>query len=407
VPTITKPTRITHTSATCIDNIYISAIHKPNIYSGILCEDISDHLPIINCVGISQSKQTRKPLIFKKRLINNDTTRNIANAIQNKDWKYLEQLDINQAYTNFTQEITSILDRLAPEKIIKIPASQVIRDPWMTKGLIKSSKTLSKLHKQKLTKANTHPNCIKYLQYRNMYNKLKRVTKQNYYDKLLLKYKHDIRKTWGVINSLIGRTNDKTTISESFKINNQNISDKSIIANEFCNFFSTIGQKYANEIPNSQFNYDYYMNNKQQASMFMSPTDPYEIVKMIDLLKRKNSSGHDKLSSSLIKDIKNEIAHPLTILFNKSFSSGSVPDLMKLAEVIPIYKSKDKELLNNYRPISLLPTFSKLIEKLVHKRLSKYLLSQSIFYPSQYGFRSESSTNHAVHEFVDHVITSN
>ncbi len=77
-----------------------------------------------------------------------------------------------------------------------------------------------------------------------------------------------------------------------------------------------------------------------------------------------------------MKDIKQEISIPLTILFNKSLSDGCVPYLMKLAEVTPIYKAKEKDLLNNYRPISLLPTFSKLFEKLVDKRLYNYMNSQ-------------------------------
>ena len=93
----------------------------------------------------------------------------------------------------------------------------------------------------------------------------------------------------------------------------------------------------------------------------------HEIIKLIDSLKQKNSSGHDNITSALIKDIKHEIAIPLTILFNKSIHSGRVPDDIKLAKVIPIYKAKDKELLNNYRPIALLPTtYSKIIE-IVHK----------------------------------------
>jgi hypothetical protein len=79
---------------------------------------------------------------------------------------------------------------------------------------------------------------------------------------------------------------------------------------------------------------------------------------------------------------------------------------MKLAKVIPIYKSKDKEILNNYRPISLLPTTSKILEKIVHKRLYNVLLSQSVFFSSQYGFRPRHSTIHAVNEFIDDTITS-
>jgi hypothetical protein len=197
-------------------------------------------------------------------------------------------------------------------------------------------------------------------------------------------YKYNTRKTWGVINSLIGRTNDKSTISDTFKINNISVNDPEQVSNEFCNFFTNIGKKYANEIPNSKLPHTHYLQNKVQYNMFMSPTDPHEIVKFIDSLKRKKSFGHDNISATLIKDIKNEIALPLTILFNKSLNTGSVPDLMKLAKVIPIYKSKDKEILNNYRPISLLPTTSKILEKIVHKRLYNFftfpisVLQQSI-----------------------------
>ena len=121
----------------------------------------------------------------------------------------------------------------------------------------------------------------------------------------------------------------------------------------------------------------------------MIPTDPNEIGKHIDSLKNKNSSGHNKITSTFLKNIKSAVVQPLSILINKSLETGIVPDKLKLAKVIPIYKSKDKELLNNYRPISLLPTISKIMEKLVHKRLYNFMHSQSVLYPGQYGFRNQ------------------
>ena len=136
----------------------------------------------------------------------------------------------------------------------------------------------------------------------------------------------------------------------------------------------------------------------------MAPTDHYEITKIITSLKSKNSSGHDNINSKFVKLIKQDIISPLVILFNKSLETGVVPDLMKLAEIIPIYKSKDKMLLNNYRPISLLPIFSKLMEKIVHIRLYNFLMSKHIFYNSQYGFRKHHATTHAIHEFVDNTV---
>ena len=87
------------------------------------------------------------------------------------------------------------------------------------------------------------------------------------------------------------------------------------------------------------------------------------MITFIDSLKRKNSSGHDNITSDILKYIKHTVCIPLTNIFNKSIETGTVPDLLKLANIIPIYKSKNKELLNNYRPISLLPTVSKLLEK--------------------------------------------
>jgi len=145
------------------------------------------------------------------------------------------------------------------EKTIVIPASHIIRDPWMTNGLITSSRNLNKLFRKKINKEKSHPHSIKFNKYRNSYNNLKRKAKIKFYNEIFVKYRHDIRKTWGVINSLIGRTNDKTGISETFQINNVPVDDPQTIANEFCNFFTNIGTQYANNIAPSKYSADYLM----------------------------------------------------------------------------------------------------------------------------------------------------
>ena len=101
--------------------------------------------------------------------------------------------------------------------------------------------------------------------------------------------------------------------------------------------------------------------------MFMSPTDEVEVRNIITSMKGKTSSGYDHLSSKFIQTIKNSICKPLSI--NKSFETGPIPKSKKIAKVIPIYKCKDKNEMSNYRSISLLPSTSKILEKLVHKRL--------------------------------------
>ena len=110
IPTITKPTRITHNTATLIDNIYISTNHKPDIHSAILTFDISDHLPVITCVGHDKYTTKRKPKIIKTRHINEEVKAKISNTIKITNWQYLEQLNTNDAFIAFTNKLNDIIN---------------------------------------------------------------------------------------------------------------------------------------------------------------------------------------------------------------------------------------------------------------------------------------------------------
>ena len=95
----------------------------------------------------------------------------------------------------------------------------------------------------------------------------------------------------------------------------------------------------------------------------MSPTNKTEIEKLTEKLPNKKSRGHDDISNLLLKSLKSSISYPLEIIFNKSLLEGSFPEMMKQADVTPLHKSKEKYIVNNYRPISLLLTISKILEK--------------------------------------------
>ncbi len=116
-------------------------------------------------------------------------------------------------------------------------------------------------------------------------------------------------------------------------------------------------------------------------------------------MKDKKSSGHDNLSSHFLKLINKEISYPISIILNKSLQNGHVPDSLKLAKIIPIYKAKAKDEFVNYRPISLLPVISKILEKLVHSRLYSFLDSCKVFNDTQYGFRPKHNIIDAVTKF--------
>ena len=371
IPTITKPTRITHSSATLINNIFVNYDHKINIASGILISHISDHYPVFCALTIPKPN---KPIAITRmqRKITESALEHISNTLSNIDWNYLDNMAMEESYSNFSATLIEILDRYAPLKCINISQSHVIKEPWMSNGLRKSSQTALKLYKLTIGKSQWDKSYTKYQIYRRNYKRIKREAKQIYYNNLFIKYKYDIKNTWRTINSILGKTNDKSSISDSFNIDGSNSSDPGVISDNFCKFFTTIGPTSARKINKSQTSYDIYLNsNKQplQNSIFLAPTDPVEILTILENIKAKNSSGHDGITSKFLKSIKHLVAKPISILINKSIEQGKVPDSQKIVKVIPIYKAKSKDDFSNYRPISLLPTISKFLEKVIHKKL--------------------------------------
>ena len=135
----------------------------------------------------------------------------------------------------------------------------------------------------------------------------------------------------------------------------------------------------------------------------MIPTTSGDIIAIISCFKSKASSGHDGVSSKLVKDLRYALSFPLSIIINNSLAMGLVPDMAKLAKIIPIYKAKDKKDISNYRPTSLLPIISKILEQVVHKHLYTFLEKNKVVYASQYGFRKNRSTINAITELVCHI----
>ena len=139
------------------------------------------------------------------------------------------------------------------------------------------------------------------------------------------------------------------------------------------------------------------------VNMFMTPTDYFEISDIINELHPNKSAGFDEISPKIIKLACPFIAQPLTEIFNSSLVTGIFPDQMKIARVIPLFKSEDRTLVNNYRPISVLPVFSKILEKIIYKRLNSYLNNYNLLTHKQYGFRENHSTYMALVDLVDRV----
>ena len=141
--------------------------------------------------------------------------------------------------------------------------------------------------------------------------------------------------------------------------------------------------------------------------MFLDPISQADIINITSNLKSKTSLGHDNLSTKLVKQSIKHITLPLTHIINQSLTTGIVPQNMKIARVIPIFKSGDKTIFNNYRPISILPAFSKILEKVMAKKLVNYLDTNNLFYQHQYGFRPKHSTIHPIIHLLNQIAEEN
>ena len=144
-----------------------------------------------------------------------------------------------------------------------------------------------------------------------------------------------------------------------------------------------------------------YLNiNKLKTVFKFTPIEEEETKTIIKNLKPKNSSGHDRISLILLKASINSIAKPLTCIINQSLKTGRFPSKLKFAKSIPIFKKGDEHDFNNYKPISLLHSISKVFEKKpIYSQLFQYLTVNSLLHANQYGFRAKLALN----ELVDRI----
>ena len=166
-------------------------------------------------------------------------------------------------------------------------------------------------------------------------------------------------------------------------VNKVDIFDELKIANEFNTFFLNIGSKLASKIPNASTAFETHIN-KPDSIMKTKRLSMNELKDVFFSLKINKSPGYDDISFNVLKKCFSSLCEPLKYLFNLSIEKGIFPDDLKIAKVTPIYKTDDKSNLSNYRPISVLSCFSKILERIMYNSLYQYLTENKILYLKQF-----------------------
>ena len=179
------------------------------------------------------------------------------------------------------------------------------------------------------------------------------------------------------------------------------------ILDQFNQYFVQVGPMLAKDIPPTDMNWNCFDSKGDESKMaehwVLTPATQLEVAAVLRDSSPKTSIDADGLSMSLLKTISSAIVPALTYVCNLSFSNGVFPDKMKKAKVLPFFKSGDKHLFSNYRPISLLPQCSKILERLFQTRLQNFIDKHRLMCDSQYGFRKKHSTGMALTDTVEFI----
>ena len=403
LPTITKPTRITMSSATLIDNVLVNMELASSVTSGIIEDHISDHLPCYNI--IRDINTTKRPaLVVTSRDTRAKNLTAIKRRLENNPNLLLPQhVDcVDEQFDEFHRKLLAEIDHFLPMRTRKINDKAVRREVWVSSGLLISINKCKKLYRKHLKDRSNRDVYDKYHQYNTQLKRTKRAARVLHYSMKCTEHRNNTSKLWRTINEVIKKTNNKTEVIDALRINNLEEKHGRKIVNELARYFLNVGKNLAENMPLSKRSINSYLKDVQSnsKSIFLSPVTPSEVMKIINKLMPKNSSGIDNINNKIIKELGPQICEPLCTIFNTSLLTGKFPAAMKKAKVVPLYKSKDRMLSTNYRPISLLLTISKVLEKLMYKRVYSFLCTTNQLYVSQYGFRKQHSCEQAIGELV-------
>ena len=219
--------------------------------------------------------------------------------------------------------------------------------------------------------------------------------------------KNYMKKTWSTIDETLNRKRKFTDYPAEFFYNNRTIRGLKDIANSFNEYFSGIGPSLSENIDVSGLDKSYkeYLTSSVDTQFSFTPISKNKTLKIIKNLKNKNSYGVEGISNVLLKSISNEIVKPLTLLINQSLETGIFPTAFKTSKVrSSIYKKGDMASLSNYRPISNLPTISKIFERVIYIQLYDYFCKNNLLCEQQYRFRSKHSTELATIKLIDYLL---
>ena len=386
LPTISKATRVTTETCTLLDNIFcndLAFIQR----SGLITSDFSDHFTIFATCDLVVEKpvRTNTPIkCFDYRQINN-LNKHLASKLAG----VLHETDPEVACNLILDEYKIGIDKYS--YILKPSRKSHPIRPWITPGILLSINRKNELFKINL-KTPSVENTQRYHVYRNMLTKIIKVSKKRHYENELLKHKGSSKETWKILNTVLGRKSGAKEIPSSFICESgETVENNFAIANGFNNLFANIGPVLQDNITSTNKHPLDYLPNFVGDHMEFRTLNEQDLEAFIISLKNKGA-GFDKINAKLFKSTYKSILPVLRHFFNICLNQGVFPKALKIGVVKPVFKGGDDDRFSNYRPISILPVLSKVLEKIIHAQLMAHFRDNNLLCSKQFGFRKAHCT---------------
>ena len=400
LPLITKPTRVTNSCSSLIDNIYSNVpINTGKCNSGILEVSISDHYAIFAIDNSTHTKANASNVT--KRSFCNKNIENFKRCLTNQSWDFVyESEDLQAAFSRFQGVIDVHFN--TNFKLHTFTRTYINRHPWMTEALRTQIRLKNSKYKE-YVKSNNVDIVESYKDSKRILHSSLRNAEIQYYSEQYELNSGDMFKSWKVLKTILALNSNSEKRQFCLTINNVAVTNSIDIANGFNDFFVSIGPELAKDI-HSDINPLTYVNNVNNSIVIFDVSCD-EVKNIIRSLKN-SSAGHDEFPTFVGKLCVDSYIEPLTFLINYSLKTGVFPSELKLARMVPIFKAGDSSALTNYRPISVLTFFAKVFEKIVYNKLLNFISDNNILYDHQYGFRKGRSTQQAIITLVDKITKS-
>ena len=402
-PCIIEPTRIVPScKPSLVDNIFSNSVEA--VISGNLYQTVSDHMP--NFVIYDKSQQPKTKKFIKRRSTKNTDIPAFQNDLLQLILYKIVNIDNFEEASDHTHKTTlHILNKHFSLEILTKKEIELESKPWITKGILTSSKIKNRTFKL-FKKTGKQEDYQKFKTYRNLINKLKRRSMILYYKNYFQEHMNNAKKSWTGINTILHR-NSKTRMSDIFLNSNGNLfTDQKTVSKMFNNYYINVAGNLESKIPKPKTKFQDYLRNPNEHSIYLKETTPAEVNKLTCSLDANKAPDLFGISVKIVKMGGYVMDNIISHLFNMSIDHGKFPSFLQNAKVIPCHKDDSRLEMSNYRPISLLPTISKIFEKLMYARLIEFIKKHNILYEHQFGFQSGMSTEYAVNALLNNIVNT-